>query len=97
MKRKSAENLEAEMDMDVKGCFEGEGWVEGNLMSLGATGFLTQESEPSVKMLVDARNGFNKLRRPAMMWTVRHFWRVGARFSFNFYNYWVQLLLPQPG
>ena len=42
MKRKSAENLEEEMDMDVKGCYEGEGWGEGTLMSLGATGLLTK-------------------------------------------------------
>ena len=32
-----------------------------------------------------------------MLWTVRHRWTAGARFVFNFYNHWAQLLLRQPG
>ena len=36
-------------------------------------------------------------RRLAMLWTVRHFWLVGARFAFNFYRHWAQLLLSQTG
>ena len=50
--------------------------------SLGALEFLTQKAEPIGTTLVDARNGFNKLIRLAIMWTVRHRWPVGARFPF---------------
>ena len=32
-----------------------------------------------------------------MMWTVRHRWPTGARFAFNFYRHWAQILLRQPG
>ena len=32
-----------------------------------------------------------------MLWTVQHHWPVGARFAFNFYRHWEQLLLRQPG
>ena len=32
-----------------------------------------------------------------MMWTVRYRWPAGARFAFNCYRRWVQLLLLQPG
>ena len=32
-----------------------------------------------------------------MLWTVRHHWPVGARFAFNCYRHWAQLLLHQPG
>ena len=48
-------------------------------------------------MLVDARNGFNELSRLAMLWTVQHRWPTGARFAFNYYKHWAQLLLRQSG
>ena len=48
-------------------------------------------------MLVDACNGFNNLSRLAILWTVRHCWPAGARFAFNCYNHWAQLLLRQLG
>ena len=32
-----------------------------------------------------------------MLWNVRHRWLAGARFVFNCYRYWAQLLLSQPG
>ena len=31
-----------------------------------------------------------------MLWTVRHRWPAGARFAFNCYRHWAQLLLCQP-
>ena len=37
------------------------------------------------------------MSRLEMMWTVRHCWLAGARFAFNCYMHWVQLLLRQPG
>ena len=33
----------------------------------------------------------------AMLWTVRHRWPAVARFTFNCYKHWAQLLLRQPG
>ena len=65
----------------------------GNLMALGATVFLTQESDSSRTILVDACSGFNDLIRLAMLQTVRHLWPVGTRFTFNFYKHWAQLLI----
>ena len=49
---------------------EGEGEGGGTLRALKALEFLTQEAESSGTMLVDARNGFNELRRLAMLCTV---------------------------
>ena len=31
------------------------------------------------------------------MWTVQHRWPAGAKFAFNCYIHWTQLILPQPG
>ena len=50
-------------------------------------------AEASAVLLVDATNGFNKLGHKAMLWTVRHRWANGARFSFNCYRHSAQLLL----
>ena len=77
--------------MEVK---EGDVGAQG---ALGALEFLTQDADPSGTTLVYARNGFNELSRLAMLWTVRHLWTTGARFAFNFYRHWTQLLLRQPG
>eukprot|EP00957_Ditylum_brightwellii_P032559 2467100-Ditylum_brightwellii.AAC.1 len=32
-----------------------------------------------------------------MLWTVFHRWLVGARFVFNCYQHWAQLVIRQPG
>ena len=63
-----AEALGMEVEEDVGSEREGEGG--GTLRALEALEFLTQEAEPSGTMLVDAHNGFNKLSRLAMLWTV---------------------------
>ena len=46
---------------------------------------------------VDARNGFNKLSRMAMLWTVRHRWSKGSRFAFNCYRHACILIVHQDG
>ena len=46
------------------------------------------EDGPEGLTLVDARNGFNELSRYAMLWTARHRWPKGARFSFNCYKHY---------
>ena len=54
-------------------------------------------AEASAVLLVDATNGFNELGRKAMLWTVRHLWANGARFSFNCYRHSAQLILRRRG
>ena len=76
---------------------EGEEEVGGTQRALGSLEFLTQEADPSGTTLVDARTGSNELHRLAMLWTVRHCWPARARFAFNCYRNWAQLLLRHPG
>ena len=91
------EQLEAVLGMEVKETGEGKEEGDGTQRAQESLEFLTQDAEPIGKMLVDARNGFNNLIRLAMLWTVRHRWPAGARFTFNCYRHWAQLLLHHPG
>ena len=93
----AAEQLEEALEMEVGETGEGEEEGGGTLGVLGALEFLTQDAEPMLTMLVDPRNGFNELSRLAMLWTVRHCWTAGERFTFNCYRHWAQLLLRQLG
>ena len=96
-----AKGLEAVLGVEVDGDGEGEveGYEEGEgtLCALGALELLTQDAEPSRTTLVDAHNGFNELIRLEMLWTVRHCCPAGARFTFNCYRHWAQLLLSHTG
>ena len=56
-----------------------------------------QYADPNGTTLIDARNGFNEMSLLATMWNVRHRWPARARFAFNFYRHWAQLLLRHPG
>jgi hypothetical protein len=47
-------------------------------------------------LLVDARNAFNEGNRMVMLWTVRHKWPSGARFTFNCYRHWSALVVRFP-
>ena len=95
----AAEGLAAALEMEMEEDRVREVGDEGGgaQTALGALEFLTQEAEPSSATLIDSRNGFNELSRLEMLWTVRHLWPVGARFTFNCYRHWAQLLLRQPG
>ena len=79
----AAEQLEAALGIEVEETDEGKEEGEGTQTALGALEFLTQDAEPSGTTLVDAHNGFNKLRCLAMLRNVRHSWPSGARFTFN--------------
>ena len=46
--------------------------------------------------LIDFINGFNKLSRLAMIWTVMYLWPPGARFSFNCYRHEALLAVRRP-
>ena len=70
---------------------------DGTQRALGSLEFRTLDAELSRTTLVDARNGFNELRRLVMLWTVRHRWPAGARLTFNCYRHWAQLILCHPG
>ena len=85
------------MEVDEVEVSKGKERGGGTERALGALEFLTQEAEPSGTTLIDARNGFNELSCLAMLWTVQHRWPAGARFAFNFYRHWAQILLRQPG
>ena len=93
----ATEQLEAVLWTEVVETGEGEEEGDWNQRALEALEFLTQDADPSGTTLVDARNGFNDLSRLAMLWTVRHRWPAGARFTFNCYRNWAQLLLRHPG
>ena len=85
------------MDVEVDRGSKGEEGCGGTQRELEALEFLTQETEPSGTTLVDARNGFNELSSFTMLWTVQHHWPAGARFAFNCYKHWAQLLIRHPG
>ena len=100
---KAAEGLEAalgvalqEMEVEEDRGTKGEEYGGVTQRALGALELLTQEAEPSGTTLIDAHNGFNKLIRLEMLWIVWHRWTAGARFAFNCYRHWAQLLLRQP-
>ena len=85
------------MEIEVEEEGEGGEGGDGTIRALEAIEFLTQEAYPSRTTLVDACNGFNKLIRLAMLWNERNLWLLGARFAFNCYRHWVQLLLRRMG
>ena len=88
---------EMEVEEEGEDCVEVKEGGVGAQGALGALEFLTQDADPSGTTLVYARNGFNELSRLAMLWTVRHSRPARARFAFNCYKHWVQLLLRQSG
>ena len=85
------------MEVEEEGASEGEEEGGGTLQALRSLEFLTQEAEPSGTPLIDAHNRFKEMSRLAMLWTVRHQLLAGARFKFNCYTHWAQLLLRHPG
>ena len=75
------EGEDAEFEQDVA---EAEkGGSRGTLLSLEATGILTQDADPGGTTLTDSCNGFNEMNRLAMLCTVRCRWPAGERFAFN--------------
>ena len=89
--------MEVEEDGADNGVSEVEEEGDGTSRALGALEFLTQDAEPSGTTLVDARIRFNELSRLAMLWNVWHRWPAIARFTFNCYRHWEQLIIHQPG
>ena len=90
---KATLRIEVEEHRDSEGKERGE----GTQRAMGDLEFLTQDAEPRETTLVYARNGFNEPSCLAMLWTVRHRCPERARFTFNCYRHWAQLLLHHPG
>ena len=67
------------------------------MLALKSIGFQTLEAYMGGTAIIDARNGFNKLIRLTIMWTVRRCWPAGVKFVFNFYKHWEKLFLRQLG
>ena len=101
IEEEAAEGLKVTLGMEIVevgeiNCEREEGG-EGTQREPGDLEFLIQDADPSGTTLIDAWNGFNKLSRLAMLWTVHHWCPAGVRFEFNCYRYWAQLLLHQLG
>ena len=71
--------------------------IEGGIHAMQELFVENQHEEDWGILLVDAANGFNALNRKAMLWNVRHLWPRGARFTFNCYKHWPQLVLQRTG
>jgi hypothetical protein len=70
-----------------------EAGIEGGIHAMRSLWKAHEEEEKWGFLLVDARNAFNEGNRMAMLWTVRHRWPSGARFTFNCYRHWAILIV----
>ena len=48
---------------------------------------VNEPEDATCELLLDAKNGFNKLSRKAAFWTNRHRWPAGAWYAFNCYRH----------
>ena len=70
-----------------------EAGIEGGIHAARQAWTDNEEDEEWGFLLVDARNAFNEGNRSAFMWTIRHLWPSGARFTYNCYKHWTMLVL----
>ena len=70
-----------------------EAGIDGAVHAMRRLWDLNEDDDEWGFLLVDARNAFNELNRIASLWTVRHLWPSGARFTFNCYRHWTMLLV----
>ena len=67
--------------------------IDGAVHAMSALWEELRDEEEHGFLLVDARNAFNELNRTRMLWTVRHLWPSGARFTFNCYRHHTALFV----
>jgi hypothetical protein len=70
-----------------------ESGIEGAIHAMQHMWELHKAEEEWGFLLIDARNAFNEMNRTVMLWTVRHEWPSGARFTFNCYKHWGTLVI----
>ncbi|WP_288993061.1 hypothetical protein, partial [uncultured Marinobacter sp.] len=70
-----------------------ESGIEGAIHAMQHMWELHKAEEEWGFLLIDAKNAFNEQNRIAMLWTVRHEWPSGARFTFNCYKHWGTLVI----
>ena len=70
-----------------------EAGIEGSIHAINKLWGEHEEEEEWGFLLVDARNAFNEGNRIMILWTVRHDWPSGARFTFNCYGHWGILMV----
>ena len=70
-----------------------EAAIEGGIHSVNHLWKVHQMEEDWGFLLIDAANAFNEANRTGMLWTVRHKWPSGARFTFNCYRHWAVLMI----
>ena len=67
--------------------------IEGGIQAMKTAWTQMKEEEEMGFLLIDARNAFNEGNRTKMLWTIRHLWSMGARFTYNCYRNHSQLYL----
>ena len=60
-----------------------EAGIEGGIHAVSELWSQCKAEEEWGFLLIDAANAFNEINRTGMLWTIRHEWVTGARFSFN--------------
>jgi hypothetical protein len=70
-----------------------ESGIEGAIHAMQHMWETNKAEEEWGFLLIDAKNAFNEQNRTAMLWTVRHEWPSGARFTFNCYKHWATLVI----
>ena len=78
---------------DEQLCAGLEAGIEGGIHAARQAWTDNEEDEEWGFLLVDARNAFNEGNRSAFLWTIRHLWPSGARFTYNCYKHWTMLVL----
>jgi hypothetical protein len=70
-----------------------ESGIEGAIHAMKHQWDIHKAEEDWGFLLIDAKNAFNEMNRTVMLWTVRHEWPAGARFTFNCYKHWGTLMI----
>jgi hypothetical protein len=70
-----------------------ESGIEGAIHAMNHMWELHSMEEEWGFLLIDASNAFNEQNRTQMLWTVRHEWPSGTKFTFNCYKHWGTLVV----
>lgn len=67
--------------------------IEGSIHTARLNFEALEDEDEAGFLLVDASNAFNEENRRVILWVMRHEWPSAARFSFNIYRHWGQLIV----